>query len=974
MNKDNQEKSKVVLNEEEILSFWDKENIFEKSLEKDTPKGEFSFNDGPPFATGTPHYGHLTASAIKDAIPRYKTMQGYRVPRKWGWDCHGLPIENLVEKELGVSGRDEIINKVGVKKFNDTCRAKIQEISDEWAKLIPRFGRWADMEKPYRTMDKDFMESEWWAFKELYKKGLIYEDFRSIHICPRCETTLSQSEVTEGYMDIKDLSVTVKFELEDDPGTFVLAWTTTPWTLPGNVALAIGENIDYVLVEHDSEKYILAKERLEDVFEGKEYKILKEVKAQELKGKSYKPLFDYYKDADLPHKENIWKIYYADFISDEDGTGIAHEAPAFGAEDMELARKENLPLIQHVDMTGRFKPEVKDFAGMQVKPKDDHMSTDVEIIKYLAHKGLLFDKKKIEHSYPHCWRCDTPLLNYATTSWFVAVEKMKPNLLENAKDIYWYPEHIKRGRWGRWLEGARDWSISRNRFWANTMPVWRCDGQAQTDVDDAQNYAEQNAEETRKNAEGTGCGNEVVVGSIAELEELSGQKVNDLHKDVVDEVTFKCDKCGGVMRRIPDVLDTWFNSGSVPYASLHYPFDNKDEFERRFPADFISEGADQTRAWFYYQHVLATALFDSKAFKNVIVSGIVLAEDGKKMSKRLKNYPDPMYLLNTYGADAVRLYILGSPVVRTEDLNFSEKEVAEIARKTLGRLINVYEFYELYKNDLEHEAKGDSENILDRWIITRFNELHKQITDAMEAYAIDKAVRPIHTFVDDLSTWYLRRSRNRLKGENEKDKKEALETLRFVLRKFAKLIAPFAPFNADWLWQKTKRENDPESVHLASWCSIKDADKAVLEDMHLLRELVTLALDARKEAGIKVRQPLAKLSINKEKYSFSDELLQILADEVNVKEVVLADLQKDLELDTEITPELKEEGDFREVLRAVQQARKKANLKPGEFAKIKISAPKDILSSAQKFQDEIKKQAFAESLEFEEGEFGVSVL
>ncbi len=943
MNKEKdakQEKSKLVQNEEEILAFWEEKKIFEKSLEKDAPKGEFSFFDGPPFATGTPHYGHLTASAIKDAVPRYKTMQGYRVPRQWGWDCHGLPIENLVEKELGVSGRDEIINKIGVKAFNDACRAKIQEVSEEWNKLIPRFGRWADLKNPYRTMDTSFMESEWWAFKELYNKGLIYEDFRSIHICPRCETTLSQSEVTEGYQDIKDLSVTVKFPLKDEPNTYVLAWTTTPWTLPGNVALAIGKDIEYVKVESEGENYILAKKRLEDVFKGREYKIVEELSAEDLLGREYLPPFDYYLDKEFPNKENAWKIYEADFITDEDGTGIAHEAPAFGAEDMELAHKVGLPLLQHVDMTGRFKDEVKDFAGMKVKPKDDHMATDIEIMKYLAQKGLLFSKEKIEHSYPHCWRCDTPLLNYATTSWFVAVEKIKDKLLKNAAPIYWYPHHIKKGRWGRWLEGAKDWSISRNRFWANTIPVWRCENES--------------------------CDNEEVIGSIDELEEKSGTRVNDLHKDVVDEITWTCKKCGGTMRRVPDVLDTWFNSGSVPYASLHYPFENQEYFKKRFPSDFISEGADQTRAWFYYQHVLATGLFDSNAFKNVIVSGIVLAEDGKKMSKRLKNYPDPMYLLDTYGADAVRLYILGSPVVRTEDLRFSEKEVAEISRKTLGRLINVYEFYALYKDELEHEDSDQSFNILDKWIVARFNELHARVTDAMEEYALDKAVKPLHDFVDDLSTWYIRRSRDRFKGEDLDDKRQALATTRWVLRKFAKLIAPFAPFNADWIWARVKRDSDPESVHLSNWCSKKDYDKDLLDAMKHTREIVSLALDKRKEVKIKVRQPLALLKI---KDNLSDEFLPLIKDEVNVKDVQIDNsLQEPIYLDTNITDELRKEGLARELIRAIQQERKNLGLKPQQKIAIVLFVPKEELEAAKEHKDSIMKQASLSDLQLNEAD------
>ncbi len=940
-------KSEIAKREEEILDLWNKSKIFEKSVEKPAGKEnpeEFSFYDGPPFATGLPHYGHLLQSFVKDAIPRYKTMRGFRVKRQWGWDCHGLPIENIVEKELGVSGRDDIIEKIGVKKFNETCRTKIFEFEQEWKKIIPRIGRWANMENSYKTMDKHFMESEWWAFKTLYEKGLIYEDFRSIHICPRCETTLSQSEVTEGYKDIKDISVTVKFELKDEPGTFVLAWTTTPWTLPGNVALAVGADIDYLKVESDGMRFIVAKKRVKEIFNGIDYKILDEFKGKALLGKEYNPPFDYYLNKNFDNKENAWKIYPADFVTDDDGTGIAHEAPAFGAEDMDLAKQFNIPLIQHVDMTGRFKPEVKGFAGLQVKPKDDHQKTDIEIIKSLAGKDLLFAKKKIEHSYPHCWRCDTPLLNYATSSWFVAVEKMKDDLLKNAEPIYWYPYHIKHGRWGRWLEGARDWSISRNRFWANTIPVWRCENES--------------------------CDNEVVVGSIAELEELSGQSVDDLHKDVVDEITWACNKCGGVMKRVPDVLDTWFNSGSVPYATMHYPFENKEEFEKRNPADFIAEGQDQTRAWFYYQHVLATALFERNAFKNVITTGIVLAEDGKKMSKKLKNYPDPMYIVDSYGADAMRLYMLGSPVVRADNLAFSEKEVAEIARKVFGRLVNVYEFYALYKDDLQHKDNAESTHILDRWTVARLYQVHKQVTDALDEYALDKATRPIEGFVDDLSTWYLRRSRDRFKGENEQDKRQALETLRFVLRKFSKLLAPLAPFHADWLWMRVKRDDDPESVHLSNWCATKDFDESLLSDMKKTRELVTLALDERKKVNIKVRQPLSALFVNEKDFTLSEEFLMLVKDELNVKRVEKKSMDEKVLLDTEITEELRLEGLARELLRHIQDERKKQGLRPSELTNAKIHAPQDYLDALQAHEDYIKKQA---SLDFVDTELSDSI-
>src|SRR3989344_3060326 len=650
--------------ENKTLEFWKERGIFEKTLQKTLrpaqgkPKA-FVFYDGPPFATGTPHYGHLLQSVIKDAIPRYKTMRGFYVARQWGWDCHGLPIENIVEKELGTKSKKDIL-AMGVKKFNDLCRERIFTFINEWERVIPRFGRWVNMDRPYKTMDFEYMQSEWWAFKELHGKGLIYEDYRSMHICPRCETTLSQVEVADGYKTIKDLSVTVKFKVKNPEkiglsgDVYMLAWTTTPWTLPGNVALAVESNTSYGVFEENGAKLIKAQEG--GRFRGKD-----------LVGLEYEPPFDYYiNDKNLKNRENGWKVYAADFVTAEDGTGIAHEAPAFGADDWDLLKKENLPFVQHVNPDGSIKLEVNELAGKQAKPIEDPTATDVEIIKYLAHKGLLFSKEKVEHAYPHCWRCDTPLLNYATSSWFVSVTKIKDNLLKNAKPINWSPEHIKEGRWGKWLEGARDWPISRQRFWARVMPVWVCEK----------------------------CKTKRVFGSASELEEASGKKINDLHKHIVDDIVFSCWQCEGLMRRVPDVLDTWFDSGSMPYGERHYPFENKEKFDSVFPAQFIAEALDQTRAWFYYLHVLGGALFNKNAFQNVIVNGIVLAEDGKKMSKRLQNYPDPMEVVDKYGADALRLYLLTSPVMQAENLSFSEKGVAEVAMKHLSRLNNVLAFYQ----------------------------------------------------------------------------------------------------------------------------------------------------------------------------------------------------------------------------------------------------------------------------------------
>lgn len=914
-------KTEIAKREEEVLAFWNKNNIFEKSVTQEAPQGDYVFYDGPPFATGTPHYGHLIASSMKDAVPRYWTMRGYRVERQWGWDCHGLPIENIVEKELGTKSKRDIV-ELGIKKFNDLCREKIFTYADVWDEFIPRFGRWADMSKPYRTMDKDYMESEWWAFKTLHDKGLIYEDYRSMHICPRCETTLAQSEVAEGYTDIKDLSVTTAFPLVDEPSTSVLAWTTTPWTLPGNVALAVGSAVTYSVVESDGKKYILAKERIEDVFKDKNHSVVSEIKGSELVGKSYIPPFDsYVHDEHLPHKENAWKIYAADFVTTDTGTGIAHEAPAFGAEDMELAQAIGLPMIQHVGMDGIIKPEVKELAGLSVKPAGDHQATDVEVVKYLAGKGILFSKEKYEHSYPHCWRCDTPLINYATSSWFVAVEKIKENLLKNAENINWSPAHIKKGRWGEWLKGARDWSISRQRFWANTIPVWRCEG----------------------------CNADRVFGAVADLEEASGTKVEDLHKDVVDEVVVPC-ACGGEMRRVPDVLDTWFNSGSVPYASYHYPFENEEKVGGRIPADFIAEGIDQVSKWFYYQHVLSGGLFEGSAFKNVIANGIVLAEDGKKMSKRLLNYPDPIEVIDKYGADAVRLYMLTSPVVRAENLNFSEQGVAEVSRKVLGRLTNVYEFFALVtkgNTKAPHDAPK-AQHPLDVWVIARTHQLQKEVTSAMDNYELDRATRPIGEFVDDLSTWYVRRSRDRLKEDAT-----GVLVLAWVLKEVAKVMAPFAPFHADWLWQRVREEEGAESVHLARWGEPQEVNEASLKEMELVRTLVSEALEARSAAGIKVRQPLQTLSIRRE---LNEALHDIIKEEINVKEVVSdSTLTNEIALDTTITPELQKEGDVRDLIRLIQSARKEAALAPGESAKASLHAPQVTLDLAETHKHEILK-------------------
>lgn len=940
--------------EETVLKFWREADIFKKSLTKKPPHGDYVFYDGPPFATGTPHYGHIVASIMKDIVPRYQTMRGYHVERKWGWDCHGLPIENIVEKELGTKSKKEI-EELGVAKFNDLCRLKVSTYVDEWEKVITRLGRWADFKNAYKTMDLNFMESIWWAIKELWNKDLIYKDYRSMHICPRCETTLSQSEVTEGYRDIKDLSVIAKFELIDEPKTLVLAWTTTPWTLIGNVALAVGREIMYVKVklEDDQNLYILAKERVSDVLKEKKYVVVDMFEGSELVGNKYKPLFDYYSsDKKLVNRENGWKIYAADFVTTTDGVGIVHIAPAFGEDDMKLGKENNLPFIQHVGMDGLFKEEVKDFIGLHVKPIDDHTSTDVQIIKYLAAHGTLFSKEKYEHSYPHCWRCETPLINYATSSWFVGVTRIKEQLLESAKLINWSPDYLKEGRFGNWLEGARDWSISRQRFWASAIPIWEC-----------------------------ACGKRIVIGSIAELEKLSGQKITDIHKDKVDPLTFKCLDCGGIMKRIPDVLDCWFESGSMPFAQLHYPIENKNKFDENFPAQFIAEGVDQTRAWFYYLHVIAGGIFQKNSYRNVMVNGIVLAEDGKKMSKRLKNYPDPSLIMDKYGSDALRAYLAASPVMQAENLNFSEKGVEEALRKNIMLLNNIYKFYELFVVDLK-QTKINEENVLDSWILIKLNNLVKEVTDSMEAYNLPKSIRPITEFIDEFSTWYLRRSRDRFKSENEQDKQNALATTKHVFIALSKIMAPFMPFIAESLWQEVNGYNfndQNKSVHLEDWpkvLKLKNDSSEIIEKMTLARKIVELGLAKRDEAGIKIRQVLNSITISAKPEILADTYLDLIKDELNIKSIKFVprlDNEKlEVEFDLIITPELKQEGIKRDLVRLINMSRKDNGFTLSDTALIYFSSLSDELKDVLALKsEEIKSETLSSEIKnveiFEEG-------
>lgn len=973
--------------EERVRLFWEEAETFKASVEKAAPLGEYTFYDGPPFATGTPHYGHIVSTVIKDVVPRFWTMRGYSVERRWGWDCHGLPIENIVEKELGIVNKRQI-EEMGVGKFNELCRSKVLSYVDEWKKAVRQIGRWVDMENDYKTMDLDYMESVWWVFKQLWDKDLIYEGYRSMHVCPRCETTLAQAEVSENYKDVKDLSVIAKFRVlpnqqigfyPSDEKTYLLAWTTTPWTLPGNVALAVNPEKTYYrftveksedpryipgetyiqIVKDNEEKLIFAWLDKQDYdgyasLSGRDIqgevlvkKVDDSIEGKQLVGLSYEALFDsYVKQNNLENHNNGWKVYAADFVNDEEGTGIVHIAPGFGEDDLNLSKEFSLPFVQHVGMDGVIKEEIKELAGLHVKPIDNVSETDIEVIKYLAKEGVLFSKVKYEHSYPHCWRCDTPLINYATTSWFVAVSKIKEQALSAAQTINWSPDYIKEGRFGNWLEGARDWSVSRQRFWASVMPIWRSEDKSET----------------------------MVFGSVKELEEASGQKVTDLHKHEVDKITL-LSPSGKLMKRVPDVLDTWFDSGSMPYAYAHYPFADKESFDNNFPAEFIAEGIDQTRTWFYYLHVIATGLFNKAAFKNVIVNGTVLAEDGKKMSKRLQNYPDPIILMNQYGADALRLYLLASPVVLAENLIFFEKGVGEALRKNIMLLWNIYSFYEMYAEE-NTEANSSSENVLDLWLLARLGETRNNITEAMENYHLPRAVRSLTSLIDDFSTWYLRRSRERFKGEDQEDKKRVLSVTKYALLELSKLLAPFAPFAAEAVWQKVSGysfQDKAKSVHLEKWPEEIIFSQKILEDMSGVKKIVEGGLAKRDEAKIKIRQPLKSLTVKEAKPSLdqndpqSGDLINLIKDELNVKEVIFVEGDNEFILDTVINEELQKEGLKRELVRLLNTERKKLGLTIKDKIVVTWFSGDSVLQSIIKeYQAEIAKDTLAEAFKMSE--------
>ena len=890
--------------EEEIISFWKENKIFEKSVDQRPSDNAYTFYDGPPFITGSPHHGHLLSSIAKDIIPRYQTMKGKKVKRVWGWDCHGLPAENKVEERLGLKSKKDI-EEIGIKKYIEECYSYVQNVSQEWPWYIDHIGRWVEIEHAYKTMDLNYMESVMWVFSEIYKKGLIYKGRRISLYCPRCSTPLSNFEIAmdNSYKDVEDPAISIKFKLKDRDA-FILAWTTTPWTLPGNLALAINKDETYIEITVNNENIILAKARLETVLLGKDYKIVKEFKGQELMGLSYEPLYNFFEVTSADYK-----IYHADFVSMTDGTGIVHIAPGFGEDDSAFGKANNLSVIDHVDDEGKIVNQITPFAGLFVKKADPLVIDD------LKSRNLIFKEEKITHSYPFCYRCGTPLIYKSQTAWYLNVQSIKDGMKSTNQKINWVPDHIKNGRFGQGIETAPDWCLSRSRYWASPIPVWECD-----------------------------CGERYVPESIADLETRSGKKVTNLHKPDIDEVTIKCDKCGQEVHRVPEVLDCWFESGSMPYAERHYPFDNKEQLAKEFPADYIVEYIGQTRGWFYTLHVLSNALFQSESFKNCVVTGTIMGNDGRKMSKLFKNYPDTKMVLQKYGGEAMRLYLMSGVIMVGENMNINEKEIEDKVKFVLLPLWNCLKYLSTYAQ--MHNWTPDLDignlklnNILDKWIITRTDQFTKEFAQELDKYIIPNAVKLVTPYIEDLSRWYIRQSRDRFVNGD----KEALQTLWFVLVQFTKTSAPLIPFITEYFWQNLVLpfdSNAKESVHLELYPETKSVDQQLLDNMIYVREICEQGNMIRKTNNISTRQPLSKAIIsNSQKIDLNSDLIEIIKNELNVKNVEI-NLSKEnllVVLDMNITPELKAEGDARDLIRQIQSLRKENQLNLKD--KIKIFAP-----------------------------------
>lgn len=1001
--------------EEETRELWDQKNIVEKDFQLN-PEGEsFTFYDGPPTANGKPHVGHVLTRVIKDLIPRYKVMKGYKVLRKAGWDTHGLPVELEIEKKLGMNGKQDI-EAYGIENFIKECKHSVFQYTGMWKEMSDKIGFWVDMDHPYITYENNYIESEWWALKTMWESGLLYKGFKVMPYCPRCGTALSSHEVAQGYKDVKDTTAIAKFKVKSAENKYILAWTTTPWTLPSNAALAINKNFMYVEAKVGDEIYILAQSLCEKVLKDMEYEILREFKGEELLGLDYEQLMPFH----TPEKRAFYVIH-GDFVTLSDGTGIVHIAPAYGEDDYMVGMKNNIPFIHLVDREGKFVDEVTPFAGMNVK------KADKDILKYLEDENKLFSAEKFTHSYPHCWRCDTPLLYYPNDSWFVKMSSLREELLENSNSANWYPDNIRTGRMGNFLENVIDWSISRDRYWGTPLPIWECS-----------------------------CGHKECIGSIDELKDkgIDVPENIELHKPYIDEVMLNCSKCGGIMRRTHEVIDAWFDSGSMPFAQWHYPFENQDKFNENFPAQFISEAVDQTRGWFYSLLAISTALFKKSPFENVIVMGHVLDKKGIKMSKHKGNVVEPMKVINEQGADATRwhFYTASMPWLPSR---FSEEDVAESQRKFLLTLYNVYSFYVLYAeidnfNPLDYKD-FKSENIMDKWVISKLNSLVKKVTEDLDGYRITQAALAIEEFTDTLSNWYVRRNRSRFwSDELTEDKIGAYTTLYHVLVTLIKTAAPFVPFITENIYQNLVfglEPNAPESVHFTRYPEHDEnlIDENLEKEMGLAYSLVALGRSARNSSNMKNRQPLSEMLISERE--LPAYYGNIIKDELNVKEVVLgADLSqyvnfeikpnlpvlgkrygklipkikselggmnqmdlaqrinrgddvtvtidgeeivlnqdnllvtmKGLEgyafagegelgviLDTNLTVELKEEGDERELISKIQNLRKESNFEVADKIELYVAGNEKLEGIIRKFEDHLKKETLTVAVHYNE--------
>ncbi len=855
--------------EEGIIDFWDKQHIFQKSIDTRDKDQEFVFFDGPPFATGLPHFGHFVPGTIKDIIPRYQTMKGKRVNRRFGWDCHGLPVEYEIEKTLGISGKSQI-EEYGVANFNEKCQSIVLRYTAEWRQIVNRMGRWVDFDNDYKTMDLDYMESIWWVFKALYDKGLIYEGYNVMPYSPALATPLSNFEVNlGGYKDVVDPAVTARFAIKGQPDTYFLAWTTTPWTLPSNLALVLGPDIEYVKIKDGDEYYILGKESVSSYYKHEEdYEIVETYRGSDLAGIEYEPLFPYF--AHLAEK-NAFRTFMGDYVTVSDGCGIVHTAPGFGEDDYNVLKGSGIPVVCPIDAECKFTDEVSDFQGLFVK------DADKPIITWLKDNGKLVKRENYKHSYPFCYRTKKPLIYRALSCWFVDVTKIKDKMLHANDQVNWVPGHLKHGRFGKWLEGARDWAISRNRYWGNPIPIWKCDGSDHIEV----------------------------IGSVEELEKKCGKKVDNLHKQYVDDLTWPSPDGKGTMRRIPDVLDCWFESGSMPYAQNHFPFENKEVIDNHFPADFICEGLDQTRGWFYTLTIIAAALFDTPVSWNIVTSGLVLAEDGKKMSKSERNYSDPMEVINNFGADALRFFLMNSAVAKAEDLKFSEAGVKEILKNLIIPMWNAYSFFVTYANIDKYTAKNGlidytPGNPLDRWILSESEVLILDVDTALDAYDIHKACAPIMKFIDILNNWYIRRSRRRFwRSENDTDKFQAYDTLYTVIMKLIHVAAPIIPFITEDIYQNLKSDDMAESVHLQMYPEYNEElrDIDLEKKMALTRQTVTMGRALRSTHSLKIRQPLKAIYLvtrDKQSQKILKEMEGIIKEELNVKQVIIRDNEEDL--------------------------------------------------------------------------------